>query len=81
MLLQARDPIPALKSYLLEHGVLNEGAIKDIEAEVVAVVEDAVKFADESPKPVRARSRCPLCCTPQLPLAGHPSDLAPATQD
>ena len=36
MLLQARDPIPALKSYLLEHGVLNEGAIKDIEAEVVA---------------------------------------------
>lgn len=27
--------------------------LKDIEKEVVDVVEEAVKFADESPKPVR----------------------------
>lgn len=50
---QARDPIPQLKKYILEAGLLSEGQIKDIEKEVIEVVEDAVKFADESPKPVR----------------------------
>jgi TPP-dependent pyruvate/acetoin dehydrogenase alpha subunit len=53
---QARDPIPQLKKYILEAGLLTEGQVKDIEKEVIEVVEEAVKFADESPKPVRAHS-------------------------
>lgn len=52
VLLQARDPIPQLKKYILEAGLMSEGQIKDIEKEVLNVVDEAVKFADESPKPV-----------------------------
>ena len=51
---QARDPIPQLRNYILEQGLLSEAQLKDLEKEVIDVVEDAVKFADESPKPVRA---------------------------
>lgn len=53
--MQARDPIPQLKKYILEAGLLTEGQVKDIEKEVIEVVEEAVKFADESPKPVCRR--------------------------
>ncbi len=52
MFVQARDPIPQLKKYILEAKLLSEGQIKDIEKEVLDVVDEAVKFADESPKPV-----------------------------
>lgn len=38
---------------MLEEGLLSEAQIKDIDASVTEVVEEAVKFADESPKPVR----------------------------
>jgi hypothetical protein len=79
-LLQARDPIPALRKYLLDNGVLGEAALKDIEAEVTAVVDDAVKFADESPKPVRTLALLPCCCPPWLAPAwqGEASLCAPA---
>ena len=50
--LQARDPIPQFKKFALDAGLMNESDVKDIEKEVLAEVEDAVKFADESPKPV-----------------------------
>ncbi len=56
MLVQARDPIPQLKKYILEAGLMSEGQIKDIEKEVLDVVDEAVKFADESPKPVSLKS-------------------------
>ncbi|KAK9904884.1 hypothetical protein WJX75_004844 [Coccomyxa subellipsoidea] len=52
---QARDPIPQLKKYILEAGLLTEGQVKDIEKEVIEVVEEAVKFADESPKPEKGQ--------------------------
>ena len=58
--LQARDPIPQLRNYILEQGLLSEAQIKDLEREVTEVVEDAVKFADESPKPVRCLRTMPL---------------------
>ena len=51
--LQARDPIPQLRKYILEEGLVTEAQLKEVEAAVVAEVDDAVKFADESPKPVR----------------------------
>ena len=49
---QARDPIPTFRKWALEQGLLSEGKVKEIEAAVTAEVEDSVKFADESPKPV-----------------------------
>ena len=52
--LQARDPIPAFRKWALEEGLFSEGKIKDLEQSVLAEVEDAVQFADESPKPVSA---------------------------
>lgn len=36
----------------MEAGLLQESDIKQIEQEVIAEVDEAVKFADESPKPV-----------------------------
>ena len=51
--LQARDPIPQLRKHILEEGLVTEAQLKEVEAAVVAEVDDAVKFADESPKPVR----------------------------
>jgi pyruvate dehydrogenase E1 component alpha subunit len=46
-----RDPIPAFRANLIEHGVLTEKQASEIEAEIEAQLEDAVKFADESPEP------------------------------
>ena len=53
--LQARDPIPQFKKWVLEEKILSEQQLSDIEKDVEAVVEDAVQFAEESPKPVRLR--------------------------
>jgi TPP-dependent pyruvate/acetoin dehydrogenase alpha subunit len=50
--MQARDPIPKFKDYCLKNGLLTEQQIKDIEKSVLDEVEEAVQFADESPKPV-----------------------------
>ncbi len=55
MLLQARDPIPQFRDFVLKQSILSEAQIKDIDNEVEAIVSDAVKFADESPKPVSHR--------------------------
>lgn len=51
LFVQKRDPIPTFRTWALEQGLLSDGKVKDIEAAVNAEVEDAVKFADESPKP------------------------------
>ena len=37
---------------MLDEGILTEEALKAVEAEVIAEVEDSVTYADESPKPV-----------------------------
>ena len=48
---RARDPIFTFETLLEEHGVLGEKAARDVEAEVRAVVEDAVEFARQSSEP------------------------------
>jgi pyruvate dehydrogenase E1 component alpha subunit len=45
-----RDPIKNLRKKLLERGQTEE-QFKQIEAEVEEVIEDSVRFADESPEP------------------------------
>mmetsp|Transcript_31207 Transcript_31207/g.69404 ORF Transcript_31207/g.69404 Transcript_31207/m.69404 type:complete len:405 (+) Transcript_31207:99-1313(+) len=51
----ARDPIPQLKKYMIDNGLATEADIKEIEKKVMEVVEDSVKFADESPKPEKGQ--------------------------
>jgi TPP-dependent pyruvate/acetoin dehydrogenase alpha subunit len=41
------------REWAMKEGLLSDGQVKDIEKDVHAIVEDAVKFAEESPKPVR----------------------------
>jgi TPP-dependent pyruvate/acetoin dehydrogenase alpha subunit len=45
-----RDPIGLLEAKLLENGALDEAAVESIRNEAKKIVEDAVKFAEESPE-------------------------------
>jgi len=51
----ARDPIPQLKAALLKKGWATEDELKQIERRVADEVDDAVRFADESPKPEKGQ--------------------------
>lgn len=51
----ARDPIVALKSYLIENNLANESDLKSVEKKIDALVEEAVEFADASPLPERGQ--------------------------
>ena len=46
-----KDPIPKFRGRLLEMGILTEEEAKKIEEEVLREIEEAVKFALESPYP------------------------------
>jgi pyruvate dehydrogenase E1 component alpha subunit len=48
---QKRDPIKLFSATLQEHDILTEKDIAEIEAEVKGQVEQAVRFAEESPEP------------------------------
>jgi pyruvate dehydrogenase E1 component alpha subunit len=48
---QERDPIKIFTSKLKEAGVIDDGDLAEIEAQVKEDVEHSVKFADESPLP------------------------------
>ena len=48
---QERDPIKVFVTSLKDKGVVDDAAVKEIEGQVRAEVERAVKFADESPEP------------------------------
>jgi pyruvate dehydrogenase E1 component alpha subunit len=46
-----RDPIEKFVVYLLEQNLATQDELKQIEAKVQAIVEDAVQFAQTSPEP------------------------------
>jgi pyruvate dehydrogenase E1 component alpha subunit len=46
-----RDPIAAFSRRLMDDGLLDEHDVEEMEAEVKAIVDDAVEFADRSPEP------------------------------
>ncbi|KAK5777225.1 hypothetical protein PVK06_045192 [Gossypium arboreum] len=50
-----RDPITALKKYLIENRLASETDLKAIDKKIDDVVEEAIKFADESPDPPRSQ--------------------------
>ena len=45
------DPIERLQSYLLEAGIVTESDIEEIQASLARELDEAVKFAAESPEP------------------------------
>lgn len=51
----ARDPIAALKKYMMEKKLASEEDLKAIEKKIEEVIEDCVDFADESPLPPRSQ--------------------------
>ncbi|GAB4844732.1 Pyruvate dehydrogenase E1 component subunit alpha, testis-specific form, mitochondrial [Ancistrocladus abbreviatus] len=51
----ARDPITALKKYLIETNLANQAELKSIEKKIDEIVEDAVDYADQSPAPPRSQ--------------------------
>jgi TPP-dependent pyruvate/acetoin dehydrogenase alpha subunit len=48
---RAKDPIRRMRDRLVQRGTLTEGLVQRIEAEVQAEIQDAMKFAEESPSP------------------------------
>ena len=46
-----RDPINRFTASLMDQGLLTEAAWQKMDAEILAAIEDAVKFAEESPFP------------------------------
>jgi TPP-dependent pyruvate/acetoin dehydrogenase alpha subunit len=48
---QAKCPIPRLRDEALAQEVLTAGELREMEAEIDRIVEDAVRFAEESPWP------------------------------
>jgi pyruvate dehydrogenase E1 component alpha subunit len=47
----ARDPIPKFAAYLLEQNLANQDELTAIDRQVQATIDDALKFAEESPEP------------------------------
>lgn len=47
----SRDPIKRLATYLIEQNLADENELKAIGKKVQAIVDEAVKFAEESPEP------------------------------
>ena len=46
-----RDPVKMFRTYLLDNGIADASILDQLEAEVLAEVEDAVQFAEDSPYP------------------------------
>ena len=51
---EERDPIDGLRALIMENKLAEEDAIKAIDKNVKAIVNDAAKFAQESPEPAEA---------------------------
>lgn len=53
----ARDPISRFASYLLEHDLVSQEELTEIEKKIQGIIDDAVKFAEESPEPAPSELR------------------------
>ncbi|KAL5984447.1 hypothetical protein ACLOJK_018552 [Asimina triloba] len=50
-----RDPITALKKYIIENNLAKEFELKAIEKNIDEVIKDAMKLTDSSPYPPRSQ--------------------------
>ena len=51
---EERDPIDGLRKMIMDNGLADEAAIKEIDKDVKAVVNESATFAQESPEPAEA---------------------------
>lgn len=49
--MEKKDPIKRFKEYLIDKGVLTEEKAEQLREEAFQEIEDAVKFAENSPEP------------------------------
>jgi 2-oxoisovalerate dehydrogenase E1 component len=75
-----KDPFQRLKQYLIEQRLLTEAQEADLEAEVMAEIEEAVRAAEASPAPEPADAFRKVFARPLRPVAGVPDAFA-ASQD
>ncbi len=48
---RAKDPIARMRTQLMQRGILTDALVRKIAAEVEAEIDDAIKYAEESPFP------------------------------
>jgi pyruvate dehydrogenase E1 component alpha subunit len=48
---EERDPIDRLRKVMIDEGVADEDALKSIDKDIRAVVNEAASFAQDSPEP------------------------------
>ena len=48
---RGKDPLADLKIYIQEHEIANEDELREIDSRIKNTIEEAVKFAEESPYP------------------------------
>jgi 2-oxoisovalerate dehydrogenase E1 component len=66
----ARDPLPKLKSYLIEHAVLDGTSWHDLEVTVDKELDNALREAEDTPEPDPATARDHLYYSGNSPLQG-----------
>jgi pyruvate dehydrogenase E1 component alpha subunit len=64
---KSEDPILEIRAYIMEHKVATEQQLLDIEAKIDEVVEESVRFAEESPYPEAHELYEDVYATPNYP--------------
>ena len=75
-----KDPFQRLKQYLIEQRLLTEAQEAELESEVTAEIEEALKGAEASPAPEPPAAFQKVFARPLRPVAGVPAEYA-ASQD
>ncbi len=63
----SKDPIPGCEKMMKEAGIADEPAIQKIKADVDSAVDDAIRFAQESPEPAPEDTYNDLYVTMEVP--------------
>jgi len=75
-----KDPFQRLKQYLIEQRLLTEAQEAQLESDVAAEIEEAVKAAEASPAPEASAAFRKVFARPLRPVPGVPPEFA-ASQD
>src|SRR5205807_9757810 len=68
-----KDPLQRMKQYLIEQRLLPERREEELEAEVAAEVDDAVRRAEEAGEPDPDAAFSKVWAKPLRPIAGAPA--------
>src|SRR5206468_12598988 len=71
-----KDPFQRLKQYLIEQRLLSEADEAELESEVTAEIEEAVKAAEAAPAPEPGDAFRKVFARPLRPIAGVPAEFA-----